>query len=564
MDLVLSPTEIWQLALIKLFFYFFIGLGILLFFKFKKQILFIALIAVFLTATYFVIIQQSELTWWGLQGDEIFVTAFLQKVAAGQFFSDFFYGNLPPFYPPLYFWLVGGLAFLLKLNGIQAAQLGVTLVLFLVPFLVYFWQKRYWQKFKKQTIDEWKLVLAPALIFIVADWSAIILKPYEFISAVLITFWAVFLLQDLYFKNLDQKKLIFYGITGGLLFLTFYFWFFPAILAIVLFKLSTQIKNSYFFGRLALIAVLVILVSLPYTLPLLSSYLSFGAENWQPAFFVPQDLNLYLPFFQFSVFGLVSLIGLLTIIFYWQRPYIKALGLLLLSTYLWQFISLLTITFFQSPFEPAKSFLFLGGAALSIAAAYGLGEFIGDKIKKKSWLPILFILGWILLASQLLGGGYLDNPGVQQQFIIMKQPPRPEFLSLIEKLKGVKDIKDLTILSSGIPQISAYLPLNYYVSYNAHYSHPAANFSQRYYFVSDLAGSTTADDFYQKIINPPFEPIEALLLFKGGTSYPVYFWVDDYPLGGREEVIEIPAGLIDEQYFVKVFEDNNFVFYKIK
>jgi len=564
MDFALTSTEIWQLAYIKLLFYLFIGLGIFFLFKFKKPIVLVSLIALFLGLTYFVIIQQSHLTWWGLEGDEIFVTSFLERVASGQFFTDFFYANLPPFYPPLYFWLVGGVGFLFKLNGIQAAQLGVTLVLFITPLLVYFWQKRYWQNFKKENLEGWKLVLAPLLIFVVEDWSAIILKPYEFISAVLAVFWTTFLLQDLQLKNLNLKKLIFYGITGGLLFLTFYFWFFLILLAAVLFKLFSSSKTSYYFGNLALITLIIILLSLPFTLPLLLSYLSFGSENWQPAFFVPADLNLYLPFLQFSIFGLVSLIGLLTMIIYWQRPYVRALLILLISTYLWQLISLITITFFSVPFEPAKPFLFLSGAVLSISAAYGIGEFIGARIKQKNVINGLAILGWIILATQLLGGSYLDDPKVQQQLLIMKQGPREEFMNLIEELKNIEGIKDLTILSSGMSQLSAYLPLNNYISYNAHYSHPAANFSQRYYFISGLSKSVSADDFYQKIKNPPFEPIDALLLFKNVDKYPFYFWIDDYPLGGREETIEVPADLLNEQYFDKVFEDEYFVFYRVK
>ncbi len=136
MDIILSPTEVWQIAVIKLLFYLFIGLGLILFFKLKKPILLVTLIAAFLATTYLVLIYQAKVTWWGLQGDEIFVTAFLEKVAFGQPFSDFFYSGLPPFYPPLYFWLIGGLAYLLKFNGIQAAQLGVALVLFLLPILV--------------------------------------------------------------------------------------------------------------------------------------------------------------------------------------------------------------------------------------------------------------------------------------------------------------------------------------------------------------------------------------------------------------------------------------------
>lgn len=559
MEPIFSAIEIWQLAVVKLLFYLFIAAGIFFWFKLRKPILFVILISLFLASTYLVLIYQSQLTWWGLQGDEIFVTAFLEQVASGNFFSDFFYSGLPSFYPPLYFWLVGGLAWIFGLNGIRAAQLGVTLVLFITPFLVYFCQRLYRPKKK---IASWKLVIPTALIFVVADWTAVILKPYEFISAVLIIFWTLFLLFELDARSLNWKKIIFYGIGGGLLFLTFYFWFFPIIFVLALFKLFTKTNIKYYFSRLTLVGILVGLVSLPYILPLLSSYFKFGSENWQAAFFIPQDLNLYLPFLNFSIFGLVAMIGVITMILYWSKVPVKILGLIFISTYIWQFFNLLAIILWQAPFLPAKPFLFLGGATLSISAAYGFTAIISEKIKDQKIRTALFVLAWIVLATQLLGGSFLDQPEIPEILAATKEGSREEFVNLVNQLKQVDGVENMTILSSGIPQLSAYLPLSYYISYNMHFSHPAANFLDRFRFVSNLASSDSPVDFYQKLQKSPFEKIDALLFFKADDYYSVHFWVDYYPFGGGEQEIKIPKDLINEQYFAKVFEDKHFVFYK--
>jgi len=557
MDIVLTATEIWQLAVIKLLFYLFIVLGLFFWFKIKKPILFVILIGSFLATTYLVAIHQSILPWWGLQGDEIFVTAFLEKVAAGYFWSDFFYQYLPNFYPPLYFWVVGALGLLFKLNGVVTAQLGVTLVLFITPILVYVLQKLYWQK---NNPSGWQLAIASATIFIVIDWTAIILKPYEFISAVLVVFWTAFLLTELYYKTLNYKKNILYGISGGLLFLTFHFWFLPVILSILLFKLFVEIKLKNYLENLLIVAVSALAVSLPFTWPLFISYLAYGTENFQPIFFVTQELNLYLPFIEFSIFGLVSLIGLITLVVYFNRPYIKALGLLLISTYLWQLINIGTLIIWQVSFLPAKPFLFLGGAIFSVAAAYGIAKLI--LINNKKYLTPIFIVGWIILASQLLGGSFFDDPAVQKQLVKMKQPLREEFVNLIGQLSNIEGINDLTILSSGIPELSAYLPLNYYISYNMHFSHPAANYTKRFLFISELASSKSEAEFYQRFITSPYEKIDAMLLLKGIGFYPINFWLDDYPSGGKNYEIMIPAYLINEQYFVKVFEDKHFILFK--
>jgi len=564
MELVLSSTEIWQLAVIKLLFYLFIAIGIFCFFYFRKPIVFILLISGFLSASYAVLVWHSQLPWWGLQGDEVFVTAFLVKVISGRFFSDFFHTNFPPFYPALYYWLIGGIGYFLKISSIKTAQLGVAITLFLTPLIVYLVQKYYSRFTPRQLFAPWQAVLTTALVFIVYDWTAIILKPYEFFSAVLIVLWAVFLLNDFYFKNLNYKRLIIYGIFGGILFLFYYFWFLPVALAILFFKIFSQVDSKYFWPRIILTGILILIVSLPFILPLLLSYLPNGSENWVPLFFIAEDLNLYLPFLSFSIFGFLTLVGLISIIFYWRYPVFRALGFLLLAGYFWQFLNLISLIFWQVSILPGKPFLFLGGAILMIAAGFGLSQFILEKIPSDQNKKFLFILGWIILATQLLGGTFIDSPAVRHQLIEIKRPLREEFLNLIDELKKIESIENLTILSSGIPQISAYLPLNYYISYNMHFSHPAANFIKRYEFLADLAIAKNADEFYQKFKNSPYEPINALLFFKTENYYPMHFWLDYYPLGGVEQELKIPAHLISEQYFAKVFEDKYFVFYKTK
>lgn len=256
--------------------------------------------------------------------------------------------------------------------------------------------------------------------------------------------------------------------------------------------------------------------------------------------------------------------GLTTIIFYWRRPYVRALGCLLVALYLWHGINMVTIAWFQAPFLPSKPFLFMGGAILMIAAAYGIGQVVTTSVKNPSAQAGLFVVGWVVLGSQLLGGSYLDTPGVSQQLVVMKQELPEETGQLVDHLYGVPGIEGLSVLSSGIPEVSAFLPLNLYVSHNVHFSHPAAHFSERYNFVRLLTGAPTPQAFYQQIKQAPFGPIDGLLLFKSGDQYPVLFQLDSYPTGVAEQQLNIPTRLIDPQYFDTVFEDKHFIFFKVK
>jgi len=489
---------------------------------------------------------------------------FLKRIASGQFFSDYFYSELPPFYPPLYFWLTGGLAGLFKLSGVRAAQLGSAIILSGMPLLVYTWQRFYWShKGEKKKMPAWRIALTSLLIFAVADWGAVIFKPYEFASAVLVVFWTAFLLRDIRHK-LKRSQIIFYGITGGLLFMTFHFWFFIVAIACLLHLLLHRSEFTKRLLRLLSVAGISLLIASPYLVPLLLSFTFHGFENWQSAFFILEDLNLYLPFFTFSLFGFITLFGLLTLVIYRKHPYIQPLALLLVASYLWQFLNAISLLAFNWTVLPAKPFVFLAGAVLVIAAAFGVGEAINKRFRSHGWIPALFVVGWTAYAMLLPGGLFFNQESTQQQLAVAQQPLREEFANLVGQLQQVPNLDQLTLLSSGVPEISAYLPINYYVSYNIHFSHPAAGFSQRFEFIKQLAQSDTAQEFAQAIANPPIGQIDALLLFKSPDSYPIIFQVDNFPNGVREMQINIPTDLISEQYFAKVFEDKQFVMFRLR
>lgn len=559
---MLTEFDIAQIAVIKILFYFILVLGLFFIAKNKKPYLLIVGASVFSALTYAILTLHHQLLWWGLQGDEIFVGAFMQTISGGYFFSDFFFHSLPPFYPPLYFWLVGGIGYIFGFNGVQSARMGVFFTLLLLPSIIYIWQKLHWRKYNKKP-SAWQQTVICLSVLIVADWSSIIFKPYEYASAVLAVFWIVFLLYDVYFRRLDWKNILFYGIVGGLLVMTFYFWFLPLLISVLIFKLLVKTKHSYFYGKLTLVAIVTAVVSFVYTVPLFKSYIFNGAENWQPAFFIPSYLDYFTPFQQISVYGMMMFAGLVTIFFLWKRIIIKALSSILIASYLWQLINFITIILWHAPFLPNKPFLFLTSATLSITGGYGISVVIRKYLPKSQRIPA-FMLLWTLLSIQLLGGTFIDNEIVRERMSESKNPLSQDKRELISALQRVEGISDMVILSSGLPDISSYIPLNYYVSYNAHFSHPASHFSERSGFVKILSFQKDAESFYNAIITAPGDSIDALLFYKAGGFYPVFFWYDNYPNGVKGEQVDIAESLIESRYFDTVFEDKNYILLKVK
>jgi len=560
----MTPVEVWQIYLLQMIFLLFLGGGLIIYWRFRRPVFFVLSVSLFSGLAYLVMIYKYHVTWWGLQGDEIFVAANLQKMAAGHFFSDFFYNFLPPFYPPLYFWVIGLIAFIFDFSGVTAAHVGIFLTIIAVPLLAYFCQRYYFKNFSGKGFLPWQSALIACLIMVVYDKTAIILKPYEFISAVLVVFWTIFLLNDLQTLPLSKKQRIFYSISGSILFLTFYFWFFIVGLAIGIYRLFSRAKFWNFYKELSIIGTSILIISAVYIVPLIYSYWRYGSENWQSGFLTMSDFNLYLPFVLFTPFGLLSLIGLISLVVYFKNNLVKALASLLIACYLWQITNALTMIFFQATFLPAKPFIFLAGTILMIAAGYGIGQ-VCEKLKLNIYLKFLFfILAFVFFSNQLLFGAFIYDPSVQNQITKIKNYSKPEIAYLENKIKSVEGLEEMVVLSGGIPELSAYLPLNYYLSYNIHFSHPAAHFSQRYNFVKSLATAKDALVFYQMIKSAPLEKIDALLLFKGEGDYPFIFWIDNFPDGAKEEVIWIKAALIDLRYFNILYEDKFFILFQVK
>jgi len=288
-----------------------------------------------------------------LQGDEVTIAAMYNTFAHVSFFSDFSYHNLPPFYPPLFFWIFALPGRLLDWNGVQMAKIASAVSMAVFPILVYGVQKWY-QKMtpdhdsKKFLPSNIAFFLAPLFVLVFIDWDAFILKPYEVISAFLAVLWTVYLGMDLYFKRLTWKRLAVYGVCGGILFLTYYLWLVFGAVALALFGLFIQKQNQvYYYSRIFFVGVIMLAVASPYIIPLAISYSEHGSQNFQIAYFVFQNAKFQAAMFEFfSWRGFLMLGGLVTLLIFRHITYIRLLIAFLLSSYLWYFLGLTSLSFF--------------------------------------------------------------------------------------------------------------------------------------------------------------------------------------------------------------------------
>ncbi|MCX6745146.1 MAG: hypothetical protein NTX82_06500 [Candidatus Parcubacteria bacterium] len=314
---------------------------------------------------------------------------------------------------------------------------------------------------------------------------------------------------------------------------------------------QTKILNV---KRIIVLGLIIFACSAIYLIPLLLNY-SHGSENWQAVFFTPTDFTTFVPWMMLSLKSLIFITGLVGLVAFAKEKFIKANLLVLITAFIYQLINIVIFVLGHKPIQCQKPFLFLGGATLCVGATYLLIYLYQQYLSKFSYSRVIVIVMVIVFTPLLPMINFIDNPDMTAQ--IEKDLTRSDFAILADTVKTlVPNYKTRIWLSSGTPELNLYIPLNYYLAHNPHFSHPAAIYSQRLNLIQKLSNAKTSDEF-NAIINESQPPINSLILFGDSNNYYLYYWHDNYPNAGKELVIKIPQKLISEQYWQKVYSDKD-------
>jgi len=570
MDFLLAYNDLQHIVGIKIIFFAFILLGIIGIYKKWSAVFFLWLIGLCSAAAYYLLSNDLALPLWGLKGDEITIAAMYEMFAHGSLASDFAYAGLPAFYPPLFFWIFAIPGRFLDMNGVQMMKLGAITTFALFPIGFYLIQKWFWSRHtdkKNPGKVAWFFSTIALLLF--TDMDQIITKPYELVSASCIVVWATALVYLLHTKKLNAKNITMLAITGGILFMMFYFWFALIAIAIALFnvfaKKSIGVKG---YGWLFLLGILILAVGSPFWWPLAHSYGTLGSENWQLGFFVIPWIATHAPDMAFNLRALLSLFGFGVLIWFRDRLFVRSVLSVVAAGYMWQLMGLVTILLLASPLQETKGFAFFMTTAFALGAGYGLEQLYKKYAKGKhirKHMTSAAIIGWLILSVHMLFGSFVDINVVYNTRNVAKEVDYFE-QDLISFFKDTnRDVYNSVNLQSGIVELHAFLPWHDFIYFNMHNSHPAALFSERLNVVKDLARAQTSQEFYEIIQNNDISKIDRLVFFKGeGDSYSLYYHLDNFPYASNETSIGIKKDLVTDEYFDIVYESEKYIVFETK
>ncbi|MFH1867237.1 MAG: hypothetical protein ABIJ81_04120 [Patescibacteria group bacterium] len=504
-----------------------------------------------------------------MQGDEITISAMYNTFANSSVFnSDFAYHHLPPFYPPLFFWIFSLIGKIMNWNGILMAKFAAFCFFLLFPVGLYYFIKYLTKDQLAENNIPGKIfiLLSPLLIITILDKDLLIGKPYEVITAALTIFWYISLHLQITSGKWSKKMPLIYGIIAGLIFMTYYLWLIFAVISFIIIGLVEKrgLVKKYFL-YLFQTMIVAFIVSTPFLLPLFISYLKTGMESWQTSFFTPSGLDLWLPMFKLSsINNVLLLFGFAILIYYRNNKYIRQLIYLFLTAFIWWGLGIASLLIFNIPVQEFRGFYILAPSILVISAAYGIERIwcYFNINQNKNLYYVITIIGVVYFSTQSIFGFFIDDPLVKNRRVESKNT-QIEIINLVKFLQATPSANTKLTLQT-TPQIMAFIPINNLIYFNQHNNHPSAIFSKRYEYIQSLANSRSSEEFYEEIKNCPYGKVEQLIFYSDSENYYLYFHLDKIIQGIEEKTVKINRKLLASEYFEKIYDNNNYVVINIR
>ncbi len=491
------------------------------------------------------------LPWWGLQGDEAFIGAAITKAWHSIFWSDFYYTNLSPFYPPLYFWITGALGQLFKLSPIGSMNAGVAASLFLLPLTIYTGIRTLpTHLFPNHQFKKWFAFFSAGSLFLASEWVSFLSKPFEFLTAALSI---IFILHTVTLARGEHHRpfraTVLLGIIAAGIMWTYYLWmiFIALALAVLGVRFASESRKRWY-GALARVFAISAILSAPFWITLLRTTFA-GGEAWQAHWFTLEEFTI-APTLISGVAALVALVGIGSAITFRKHLISFTLGALVMAPILWFAMNMIMLATKESAIMPTKAMHFLGAYVLAILAAWALTHF-WSAIKNTNHRQGTLTAVWILFVLMVPSGIFAYQFGAQH-ILNLKQPK--EIAEVVHFLNQ-QSVHGTTLVSEQ-PLIVGQVPLNLFISFNMHFTHPKAEWSLRHLTIQDLARAKTPEAFTNIARTNPIAPIDLLILRKYKDVYQLFFWIDRFPNGGAEETLAFPQQLVSTKNWRPLFEND--------
>ncbi len=514
----------------------------------------VGVVSLFLTATLALVLKNTPFTVGAVTGDQRFYTYSVTKFAAYAGYVDAVYRDLPTFYPPLYYYMLGRLAALFHIEPFHIMKTGLLATTFAMPYLsIWLWRR----------IVDYKLAVAAAFVLL---FYQLWFKPAEWLTLVLFIPWWLYWVEDVRQQRPTQWRgqinwWLGGGLLGALLFQTYYYWFFIGGVSLVL-KLAIaslkrakdavwqlDIRNAI--GVLASAALLSSFYWGPY---LYSMYATGGWDPLQNRWLSDGKIPLPIPFLDDSIEGLLLLSGLLYLVLSAGSNRVsRSLLNLVIAVYIWAalgYVGILT----DHPLLTFRAYPVID-YLLALAALLGLLRLWQENLWQRL-LPSLAIYGarlapallviLLLFFGQETTNGLLKDENVQKA--LAAHAPQAQ-LAALDKLTNQQYLDKDILLGNNYADLLAYRPLYSFIPWTATFSHPAGRLHDRADFLERLASTSDPALFAAAFMNNRYSKLDYVMLDPKDNVWQFSFKDINFPDRTVSRVVNFAAPLLAEPYF---------------
>jgi len=452
-------------------------------------------------------------SYWG---DQQFRTAMILKFKTFAWPTDMYLKDLPPFYPPAYYYLLSIVARVFSLEAYQMLKVGSLLIFFLGPPLLYlFWTR----------LVSHLQALCIVIVTFLVQTMAVFTAPHEFLANAFFVPWWLLFIEQVHTPRQDKRWFMTGGLIGGGIFMCYYYAFFVGGLVLLARSLSAFRKSRDRMAKLHRLKNSWIalgwagLCSAPYWLPLLVSILTIGFSSGQNRWFSIGYANMDFPMFEFSYVGVLMLGGLLYTIFRVKARLYKALLALTAAVPVYYLIgSVLGNLDTPVLYIKARDFLWPVLSALIGLAFAGI-----FRLKRKGRLvnvlglgAAVFVLICVSSFSQLL-----NLPETRD---IRKAAPERRFTDMAKQPNKVG-----AVFLTNIYQFPVFVPAYMFVSPSEHIAHPAGRFFDRTCLLGMLQTVSDPYLFSVALRNNEYDRIDYLMPKLGKDRFEISYTLSNYP-----------------------------------
>jgi hypothetical protein len=485
----------------------------------------------------------------GFWGDQTFRQAMILKYMTFSWPTDFFYADLPPFYPPAYFLSLSLLGRLFSIEFIKLLKIGSLLIYLLGPVFLYIVWSRLVTAFQAA------LITIATFLFWSYGEAMPFYSPHAFLANIFFVPWWLFFIERVRSTPVTWRFVLWGGICGAVIFMTYPYAFFIGGFLMVL-RSTLLLRWTYLSCsstcRLLpawLVLAAVALLSAPYWLPSLLSVVQYGGKPGDQEWFHIGHTGIKFEFLSFSLRGLLFLGSLYLMMRRSFSPLSRGLLTLVGASVLFHLIG----TFMGSVGHPlnlqkATEFLiFVGGPIVGLAIAtvvrYG-------RRRRQSKHALAIMVALILLVFLHNFNTFAKHGGVKSA---RTSPSIRTWGTVAEEMSE----RTGSVFLTAHGKFPAFFPVYMFIGNNQHYSHPASRFGQRYDFLYNLQDVHDPYIFALALRHNIFDAVDYFMPRLKDDHFEIPIGLSNYPIRTYHKALEYGRDVVsDTLLFVKETGDH--------